>query len=385
MKKQIKKTVLIAPCLPSYLLDKYINDYSIQDVPAYRFSWNIVKGLKENGLLVEVISELKIVHDSKKNLSCKEEIDGVDLYLYVDKKKTLLGFLAKTIIILKYLISLKPNTILVYSLHTPYLLSVFLFSIFHPSRKIIFVPDLPMYMRHKMGWGIKILKIIDNKFQENLLKGYELFVLLTEEMKTVLNVPTSKYIVMEGIFDSSNYAIEKSDRTEKYILYTGAIEERYGCKKLLEDFLASKQKYELWFCGKGEFVEELKKICINNKKVKYLGFLNIEKVRNLQTNASLLINPRSASDTYTRFSFPSKTMEYLASGTPVMMEKLPGVPVEYYKYILEIIDGDITQALNDFYDTPDTTLNEISISAKNFIIKNKNTKVQMKQIFELLD
>ncbi|HFI0304896.1 TPA: hypothetical protein ACGOVA_002111, partial [Streptococcus suis] len=244
MKKQIKKTVLIAPCLPSYLLDKYINDYSIQDVPAYRFSWNIVKGLKENGLLVEVISELKIVHDSKKNLSCKEEIDGVDLYLYVDKKKTLLGFLAKTIIILKYLISLKPNTILVYSLHTPYLLSVFLFSIFHPSRKIIFVPDLPMYMRHKMGWGIKILKIIDNKFQENLLKGYELFVLLTEEMKTVLNVPTSKYIVMEGIFDSSNYAIEKSDRTEKYILYTGAIEERYGCKKLLEDFLASKQKYE---------------------------------------------------------------------------------------------------------------------------------------------
>ena len=49
--------------------------------------------------------------------------------------------------------------------------------------------------------------------------------------------------------------------------------------------------------------------------------------------ATLLINPRFSNEEYTKYSFPSKNMEYMASGTPILTTKLPGMPKEYYEYI----------------------------------------------------
>ena len=46
-------------------------------------------------------------------------------------------------------------------------------------------------------------------------------------------------------------------------------------------------------------------------------------------NADLLVSPRLPDDFTTRYTFPSKVLEYITSGTPVLSNKLPGIPVEY--------------------------------------------------------
>ena len=38
------------------------------------------------------------------------------------------------------------------------------------------------------------------------------------------------------------------------------------------------------------------------------------------------VNPRQNNEEFTKYSFPSKTMEYLASGVPVVAYKLDGIP-----------------------------------------------------------
>ena len=45
------------------------------------------------------------------------------------------------------------------------------------------------------------------------------------------------------------------------------------------------------------------------------------------------MNPRSADAEYTKYSFPSKTIEYLATGVPVVMNRLPGIPEEYEYFV----------------------------------------------------
>lgn len=59
--------------------------------------------------------------------------------------------------------------------------------------------------------------------------------------------------------------------------------------------------------------------------------------------ATLLINPRPSNEEFTKYSFPSKNLEYMASGTPLLATDLPGIPAEYkrYEYIIENenIDG----------------------------------------------
>ena len=49
--------------------------------------------------------------------------------------------------------------------------------------------------------------------------------------------------------------------------------------------------------------------------------------------AKLLINLRNPEDKYTKYSFPSKTFEYMVSGTPFFTTKLEGIPSEYYNYL----------------------------------------------------
>lgn len=70
----------------------------------------------------------------------------------------------------------------------------------------------------------------------------------------------------------------------------------------------------------------------------------------MQQQATLLVNPRKGHEEYTKYSFPSKTMEYMASGTPTIMYKLPGLPIEYEEYLVLLPDNSqetLTAILNN--------------------------------------
>ena len=47
-----------------------------------------------------------------------------------------------------------------------------------------------------------------------------------------------------------------------------------------------------------------------------------------------------------QYSFPSKTMEYLASGTPSIAYKLEGIPSEYYPFIIFPESNDVESLHN---------------------------------------
>ena len=57
-----------------------------------------------------------------------------------------------------------------------------------------------------------------------------------------------------------------------------------------------------------------------------------------ELKATLLVNPRPTTEEFTIYSFPSKNMEYMASGTPLLTTKLPGMPEEYHQYVLAILN-----------------------------------------------
>ena len=53
----------------------------------------------------------------------------------------------------------------------------------------------------------------------------------------------------------------------------------------------------------------------------------------MQHKATILVNPRTSEGEFTKYSFPSKTMEYLLAGRCVVVNRLPGIPEEYYQYV----------------------------------------------------
>ena len=165
--------------------------------------------------------------------------------------------------------------------------------------------------------------------------------------------------------------------------------EKYGIKKLVESFLKVEiPDFKLVIYGDGSFAQQLRSICENTNKIEYRGLASTDTVFQEEQKAILLVNPRPSQDIYTEFSFPSKTMEYMASGTPLLTTKLPGIPSEYNDFLYyfddESTDG-FTNTINRILQYNLHELRKKGMQAQDFVFKNKNSRVQTAKIIKMLD
>lgn len=253
------------------------------------------------------------------------------------------------------------------------------------------VPDLPEYMNldSKKSIFYRILKSVEIQLMKIDLKYVDYYILLTENMKDYLNIK-KPYLIIEGITsDSADVDLENISRqTKRMILYTGSLAEKYGVKELVESFKNIQlPDIQLVLCGSGELDEYIKNESLKDKRIVFRGLIARHEVLELQKQATILVNPRRNEGVFTKYSFPSKLIEYMASGTPVVAYKLDGVPNEYYKhiYVADDYSGDLYETLVEVLSLDINVLFTKGLKAKEFIKKNKSPKKQGEKIIELLN
>jgi glycosyltransferase involved in cell wall biosynthesis len=82
--------------------------------------------------------------------------------------------------------------------------------------------------------------------------------------------------------------------------------------------LLKDNRYNLIIAGKGPLEKEVVEAAKNDSRITYYGYLTYEEVLDLYRTADVLINLRLSKTINTKYLFPSKIMEYLASGVPVI-------------------------------------------------------------------
>lgn len=218
------------------------------------------------------------------------------------------------------------------------------------------------------------------------------YVFITEQMNRSVNKRRRPYIIMEGLVDISEKDAhinrgEKNNYFKRTILYTGAIEKKYGIDNLINGFLmAQTENCELHFYGQGSFSQDLIRISNENSSIKYFGTVMASEVVQKQKKATLLINPRPIEGEYTKYSFPSKNMEYMVSGTPVLTTKLPGMPSEYLDYVYILDDYSaigIRDSLCRLLLKSDAELENMGKKARRFVLDEKNNIVQALRVQEI--
>ena len=102
----------------------------------------------------------------------------------------------------------------------------------------------------------------------------------------------------------------------------------------------------------------------------------------------LYVNPVLSSQEFTRFFFPSKTLEYLASGTPTLMAPLKCMPKEYEEHLYyfndESIEG-IAHRIVEICEKPEAELKERGEGASVFIHQYKTPQPQVEKILSFLN
>lgn len=284
------------------------------------------------------------------------------------------------------------TTILIYSIHLPFLKAAVDFKKRNKGSKIVLVvPDLPEFMAQQKNTKRKVLEYFNSKFLARQYRHVDGYVLLSEHMVERLPIGDRPWTVVEGIFNPKDAPLGsvKEETLGRYILYTGTLARRYGIMNLVEAFKKLPiRDVNLVICGDGDSKGAIIEAAKADNRIIYKGLIKREEALRLQQNATLLVNPRTPEGEFTKYSFPSKTMEYLASGIPTLIYKLSGIPDEYYNYCFSIDDLSIealTRKLVYILELPQEALNEIGLKARHFIYENKSPRNQSRKIIELIN
>ena len=170
--------------------------------------------------------------------------------------------------------------------------------------------------------------------------------------------------------------------------YAGGVSKQYGLGNLVDGFRAADlPNTQLHIYGPGDYVEELKQIAQEDPRIFYGGMLLNTEIVTKEQEATLLVNPRPTEEAYVKYSFPSKTMEYMAWGTPVATTVLPGMPGEYHPYVYlledETAEG-IARKLTEVLAASDEELFRKGTEARKFVLEQKNNVIQAQKILEML-
>ena len=265
----------------------------------------------------------------------------------------------------------------------------------NPNMKcILIVPDLLEYT--SLDISNSILRYYKAKEQKQFIKAIKSgeidgFIVLTSFMAEKLCLPRGRYEVLEGISEQYNpncfiYHRQNSPNSPKTILYTGSLAIKYGILDLIEEFKMLEGDYRLVICGGGNENEIVESNVKGDSRIAFRGLVSHAEALQLQREADILVNPRKNSEEYTKYSFPSKLLEYLITGRPVVCYKLDGIPDEYSNVLFYASShkGGLAKKLKEVAEMSESDYLNYSERAMD-LLKKKTAERQCKKIYDLLE
>lgn len=257
----------------------------------------------------------------------------------------------------------------------------------------LIIPDLPQFMNLSVQKKhlYTFFKNIEISIINKNMKYIDSYVVLTKYMLENLKI-TKPAVIVEGI-STDIFTKSRDYKAEKYnyiktVVYTGGLNRKYGILDLVESFQKLDNKnYRLIICGSGDSEKEILEASNKDNRILFKGLLKREEILKFQRQATILVNPRKNNEEYTKYSFPSKILEYMSSGRPVVAYMLDGMPKEYLEYIYVIDrkkENAIYYALKETMERSEEELDLKGNRAREFVLDKKNRRIQCEKILTMI-
>lgn len=276
------------------------------------------------------------------------------------------------------------DCILVYSLYHPFLQLIRYIKKKKPNVKICIIQTDAISGRNGMPKYMSKRAIKQGNYEVGLAKNCDCFVLLTKYLSEVIETNGRPFSIIECIANDKQVLSHRNTESSNICLYTGTIDREFGILDIVEAFKLLSNA-QLWICGTGNTEEILQQE--DNNNIRYFGYVPKNELDEYRNKCDFMINPRRPEGTYTLYSFPSKTAEYLMTGKPTIMYKLEGIPNEYdefLNYLNSDTPNDIARELKEIFCKDYDELVEKAIRGRNYMKNLKSAKAQTKKILEML-
>jgi glycosyltransferase involved in cell wall biosynthesis len=334
-----KEITYLGFALTDKLQEELIKLDSAPHFATFNFSWSLIRSLQKISDKVSIISS----HEVRNYPGVKKIVFFSDKFYWNGFEIIILGFI--NIIVLKHLTKLfqlfrsrliyrfvcRSDLLVVHGSHTPYLIYANIMKIFG-KRILLVLTDEHGFVVSSDGFLGVIFRKIDYFIMRCLVGRFDAYVCLssrfvkTFKLRNVLLVPG---IVPIDTLKMPHCDLPKIFNSSFHIVYAGNINNINGIDLLLSAIKEIKNtSLTLSIFGKGEMVDRVLDYQKLDPRVSYKGVVDRNLLLVEFSKANLLVNPRPGKSIINEYSFPSKLIEFLSTGTPVLTAKAVNIPFE---------------------------------------------------------
>jgi len=213
----------------------------------------------------------------------------------------------------------------------------------------------------------------------------------------IKHIKTKNYCIIRGFVDLD--IIEKDfsqyyykEKEKNIILFAGQFDAVRGIDtflKVCQGILSKRDNIEFWITGYGkdQYVADVKRKFeqITGNKCRFWGYTKREKYIDLISKADILVNLQKTSNVFSRYSFPSKLIEFMASGNVVVSTKVSDLE-RFAKDLVVLCEDnptDIIKKIEEAIDNPEK-YKEYGYRAKEWVMANCTQESSGKKLLKIL-
>ncbi len=238
------------------------------------------------------------------------------------------------------------------------------------------------------------LRRLDFWLQKKLIPRFDGLVVVNDRISHDF-APETPFVRIEGGIReeilqrfSNNPLTRKPNATQFTIVSVGTLNEANGFLDLLKAFaLLPGDSYRLRIAGRGPLIDMVKKAALADPRIEYCGYLSFDQVLALYQTADVLINMRLTQRVNTSYFFPSKMMEYLASGVPVISTCTGHVEDQYSEFVFLLRDespAGLARLIEQVATLDPDLRSQKAQAAREYILKHNSWNAQGRRVVQFI-
>lgn len=267
---------------------------------------------------------------------------------------------------------------------------------FYPAITLSYLTDDIGISQQWEGRLIKFLRKVDVSIMKAGLKKISGVISMTNRLAESLaksrpslilpSIQNVSFYMPKRAYKNTNDGVSKNRIIT--IVYAGGLYKDSGVDLLAESFCrANWNDKRLIIAGSGILENTIRAYSKKNARISFLGFLDANKLIELYAQADILINPRRISSSIALLSFPSKIVEYLCTGKPVISTNMPSLTAEFRKQLILVYSEEpeeLIQCIDRVASWDSRKRNQWRISTIQFIKRELSPDVQGSRIKEFV-
>lgn len=192
-----------------------------------------------------------------------------------------------------------------------------------------------------------------------------------------------------GVSDDWGAGMAVGEVRPKTVLYAGTPAYVSGARLLLDAFARIEDPdMRLVFAGRGGLEVEVRAAAARDPRISLLGFMPRTEMQQALASATVLVNPRLSEEHENRHNFPSKILDYLASGRPVITTLAGDLDPAFSEVAIPLRDETpeaLAALLQQVCALPESVLAAIGARGRGFVFDKRRWAQQAAEVYRFIE